>query len=309
MAISVLTPLQLIAGAGLLQNQGLVASPKMTAAINAYKATPVMTAFFQALNAGADIASAGANSAPAFTNSVPSAYANVANIGTQLSTALTTQSAYDFNGDISKFIQAINLSLAYTENTNLFINSAVNSQTYLGNTFTTTNDMITGDITKVNLSTPAFGQDLTKLGVLIDLNNLSDFGSPLALTQRIINVVGNVPVLSIAFLAAGVPQDIIFNLTNPTVNVTDSIQKLMYKAMTQITGDNLNQILKILKVTTTGLETMADLLNPVKIFPTSYQSLTVTTSNGLRAIYVDSTGSVNSKLATELPRYVTTSTA
>ena len=56
---------------------------------------------------------------------------------------------------------------------NLFINSAVNSQTYLANTFSSTNDSITGDITTVNLATQAFGSDLANLGQLIDLTDLS----------------------------------------------------------------------------------------------------------------------------------------
>ena len=211
-------------------------------------------------------------------------------------------------GDISKFVQALNLCQSYAENTNLFINSAVNSQTYLANTFTSTNAMITGDITKVNLATQAFGSDLANLGRLIDLSNLGDLGSPLNLVQRIISLTGNIPVVSIAFLVAGVPQDVILNLTSPTVNVTDSIQKLMYQAMTTITGSDLAQILKVLHITTPNINTMADLLNPVKLFPNSYQSLTVTTSNGPVAIYIDSAGSVNSTLTNVLPAYVLSAT-
>jgi hypothetical protein len=51
---------------------------------------------------------------------------------------------------------------------------------------------------------------------------------------------------------------------------------------------------------------MADLLNPVKIFPNSYQSLTVRTSVGLRAVYIDAVGTVNSNLLKYLPNYVLT---
>jgi hypothetical protein len=175
----------------------------------------------------------------------------------------------------------------------------------LANTFTSTNDSITGDITTVNLATQSLGSDLTNLGQLIDLTDLSDLGSPLALVQRIVEIVGNVPILSVAFLSVGVPQEVVLNLNSPTATVADSVQKLMYLAMTQINTDNgLTQILRVLGVTTVNIDTMADLLNPVKLFPNSYQSLTVTTSNGPRAIYIDSQGSVNSKLTTELPPYI-----
>jgi hypothetical protein len=302
MAGNTLTPLQLIAGAGLLQNQGISVSPELTAAISAYSNTAVMSAFFDALANDSSLATLAANSVPAFSNSLPAAYAN---IGTQMTTAITTQASADFgSGDISKFIQAVNLALSYTENTNLFINSAVNSQTYLGNTFTSTNDMITGDVTSINLATVAFGQDLARLGRLIDLRDLGDLGSPLSLIQSVVKVTGNIPVLSLLLLAEGVSEDIVLNLTSPTLSVADSVQRLMYQAMTKITGTDLAQILKVLAVTTPNIETMADLLNPVKILPNSYLSLTVTTANGPRAVYINSTGAVNTNLETLLPAYV-----
>jgi hypothetical protein len=49
---------------------------------------------------------------------------------------------------------------------------------------------------------------------------------------------------------------------------------------------------------------MADLLNPVKMFPRSYNTLTAPTVNGLRGIYIDSSGTVNTRLETELPASV-----
>jgi hypothetical protein len=305
MAGNVLTPLQLIAGASLLQNQGLSVSPELSAAIAAYSATPLMTAFFDALALDASLATLAANTVPAFSNSLPAAYAA---LGTQMSNVILAQASADFgSGDVSKFIQALNLVEAYTQNTNLFINSAINSQTYLGNTFTSTNNMITGDVTTINLATAAFGTDLVNLGGLIDLSELNDLGSPLALIQRIVELTGNVPVLSLLLLVEGVSEDIVLNLTNPELSVADSVQRLMYQAMTKITGSNLAQILKLLKVTTAGITTMADLLNPVRLFPNSYLGLTVTTSNGLRAIYLNASGAVNTKLEQQLPDYVVAS--
>ena len=87
----------------------------------------------------------------------------------------------------------------------------------------------------------------------------------------------------------------------PSAQGDDAEQKLMYNGMVKVTGTTLTQILSILRVTTPGISTMADLLNPVKIFPKSFNTLTAPTSNGLRAIYIDSTGAVNSNLLTTLP--------
>ena len=81
----------------------------------------------------------------------------------------------------------------------------------------------------------------------------------------------------------------------------------MYLAMTKITGNDLTQVLTALNVTTVGIETMADLLNPLKLFPNSYQSLTAPTATGPVFIYVNSTGSVNTELTTQLPPYVVSS--
>ena len=76
----------------------------------------------------------------------------------------------------------------------------------------------------------------------------------------------------------------------------------MYTAMTQITGTALTQILRILGVTTPNINTMADLLNPYKLFPTSFQTLTVTGTNGVsQNIYINSAGTVNSTLSQYLP--------
>lgn len=304
---SILTPLQLIAGSGLLQNQGLEVSPALTDSITAYENTALITAFNNAVSAGAGIIGIGASTCPAFSDSVPTAYANLGNV---MTTVIQTQANDDFGpNDISKFVQAINLAQSYAEASNLFVNSAVNSQTYLGNTFTTTNDMITADITTVNLATQAWGNDLIKLGRLINLDDLNNLGSPLALVQQIIRATGNLPVLSVYFLNEGISQDVVFSLNNPNAAVSDSVQRLMYQAMTKITGDDLNQVLQVLAVTTEGIETMADLLNPVKLFPNSFQSLTAPTANGPRAIYVNSTGSVNTSLAVELPAYVVSTVA
>lgn len=297
-----LTPLQLIAGSSLLQNQGLVVSPELTASISAYENTPLIQAFLAAATLDSTLETLAANSVPAFSNSLPAAYSS---LGTQMTEEINAQATLDAgSGDISKFVQAFNIATGYGQLTNQFINSAVNSQTYLANTFTNTNDSITGDITTVNLATAAFGQDLENLGNLINLSNLQALGSPLLLIQKIINISGSSPTLSALLINQGVPQEIVVNLNRPTLSVANTIQRLMYQAMTQVTGSDLAQILKLLKVTTSNISNMADLLNPAKLLPNSFQSLTVTTALGLRAVYVNASGSVNYNLETELPSYV-----
>jgi hypothetical protein len=316
MATGTLTALQLNAAAGLLQNQGIGISANLTSAISSYENTSLISPLLSTISVGStgnilsanvisNVETLAANTCSALSNSIPPAYSS---LGTQMTTAVLAEAAVDICGNnVSKLAQAVNQAQSYTEQSSIFINSAVNSQTYLADTFTSMNSMTTGEITNVNLATGPFGTDLQNLGRLINLNNLGNFGSPLALTQQLYSVAGVIPVLSQAFVAAGISTDIVLNINRPTTSVTDSIQKLMYQAMTTITGDNLNQVLTVLGVTTTGISTMADLLNPLKLFPNSYQSLTAPTANGPRAIYLDAVGSVNTALATQLPPYVISS--
>jgi type IV secretory pathway VirB2 component (pilin) len=311
-----LTALQLDAAAGLLQNQGIAISGNLTIAISAYEGTTLLSPFLTTINIGStgnilsstvlsNLKTLAANTCSALSNSVPPAYSS---LGNQMTDVILAEAAVDICGNnVSKLTQAVNQAQAYTDQTSTFITSAINSQTYLADTFTSMNSMITGEITEVNLATGPFSTDLKNLGRLINLADLNNFGSPLALAQQLYSVSGVVPILSEAFSIAGISTDIVLNITSPTVSVTDSIQKRMYQAMTTITGDSLSQILTVLGVTTVGITTMADLLNPLKLFPNSYQSLTAPTATGPKAIYLDSAGAVNSSLVTQLPSYVVSS--
>lgn len=310
-----LTALQLNAGAGLLQNQGIGINGNLIVAISAYENTPLISPFLSTITTGsanilsaniiANLETLAANTCSALSNSIPPAYSS---LGKQMTTVVCNEAAVDLcGGDVSKLTQAVNQAQGYADQTSVFINSAVNSQTYLGNTFTDTNSMITGGISSVNLATGPFGTDLKNLGRLINLKNLGNFGSPLALVQQLYSLTAVIPALSVAFVAEGVNEEIVLNLTDPSVSVIDSVQKRMYTAMTKITGNTLTQILNIFNVTTMGIETMADLLNPLKLFPNSYQSLTAPTAIGPVAIYVNKEGSINNTLTTGLPPYVVSS--
>ena len=329
---STLSPLQLTTTTNLLQNKGLRVSPVFTNAVSSYESNSLISTWITMqtqANAGtggisvanknalANIASA---TCPALGDSVPSAYLSAfANVAypypglsgiakTKANLYLGSPTGASTNWDTSRFAQILTACLAYSGLVNQYIISACNSDTYLCDTYSNADAMTTGDITKVNLATGAFGQDLVNLGQLWNLTDLDNLGSPLALVRQIINVIGAVPVISLTFIGAGVPADVVVNLDDPKASVSDSVQKSMYLAMTQITGDALQQVLSLLGVKTAGLTSMADLLNPVKILPNSFQSLTVTTKNGTRAIYTNASGSVNTNLVQSLPAYVLSST-
>lgn len=206
------------------------------------------------------------------------------------------------NHDNGKFAQTFSLTQAFCNETNTFIESSYNAENnYLGDTFTDMDNLVTADYTEVNLDTQGFGNDLKNLGNLINLANLDNYGFPYALIQQIAKIGGIVAPIVVALSITGVDEGIILNIGDPTMVITDVNQKKMYSAMQLIKGDDLEQILQLLGVVTPGINSLADLLNPVKIFPNSFSTITAPTCNGLRAVYLTTSGIINSRLETLLP--------
>lgn len=311
----------MIAGATLSNNGGVALANTWTAAVGSYTGTTLLTPFFAAA-ANSSAANISANTmnymftfcsgtVPALADNTPAAYSGLGTNTTAGFTGIVTSqgSSYLGNGNVTVFAQVFSAAQGYVITTNDYINTSINSQTYLGSTFTTMNSLITGNLSDTTLAMGTFGDDLAKLGQLIDLNNLGNFGSPAALFRQLVTLTNITPSIRAALIQAGLDEASIGNLTNPNVNVDTNVQRLAYIGMQNITGTDLEQVLAIFGVTTTNITTMADLLNPIKIFPNSFPSLTVRTYNQdatsvLRAIYDNSQGVVNSKLLIYLPQYV-----
>ena len=334
----------MIAGSALSNNQGVAIATDFTNAISSYTSTSLLTPLVATFgNSGAaglsnatllNLETMAANSCPALADNTPSAYAS--DIGNILGNAILGNSIAGFtgvitdigntylgNGNVTVFSQVFTGAQGYISQTNEFINSAYNSQNYLGSTFTSMNSLITGNLTDVNLALPSFGSDLARLGYLIDLGNLGNFGLPSTVFRQLATVTNLTPRVTLALKQVGLTTAQIENVTDPAASLTDTEEAKLYKAMLLVTDVALKQVCDILRITlpvagvstsqpqNPGLTTMADLLNPVKIFPNSFASLTVRTYNQgatsqLRSIYLDSTGNVNSKLTQYLPRYVIT---
>ena len=323
MTIGILTPLQMIAGASLSNNGGIRIANNWTAAVNSYTGTTLLTPFFAAVansSAGGITANTLGNlftfcsaTVPALADNTPAAYSSLGtNISAGFTGIITTQgNSYLGSGNVTVFAQVFSAAQGYVGATNNYINTSINSQTYLGSTFTTMNSLITGNLSDVNLAMRSFGTDLAALGQLIDLSDLGNFGSPASLLRRLATLTNITPGVSNALIQAGIDQANVNDIITPNVNVDDNLQRLAYQGMLKVTGTELEQVLAVFGVTTPNINNMAELLNPVKIFPNSYPSLTVRTYNQdtstvLRAIYDNNQGTVNSKLLIYLPRYVLT---
>jgi hypothetical protein len=317
-----LTSLQLIAGAYLANNSGIQLNSALSNNLSSYDSTTVIDSLKQVYsNIGvldaATISSLtvlGANICPALSDTTPNAYA--ANIGLFFGNAALGNSTQGFsglvanvgntflgNGDDSIFTQIFSSAQGYIISTNNYILSTKNSNSWLSQSFTNMNNLITGSLSEVNLAFSAFGSDLARCGQLINLANIDNFGSPLALCQQLDNIAAVTPTINFGLSAAGYDIDVV---TNPptTLQAYLQLEKTLYEIFTQIKGTDLAQVLDILDVTTANITTMADLLNIIKIFPNSYSSLTVKTVEGLRGLYIPGTQTINSLLKTELPSYV-----
>jgi hypothetical protein len=306
MITGILSSVNLIAGAGILGNIGgnpIDANADLGNAISSYTSTNVVARFLTIASSGYVDQNIVANTFPALTNAVPSAYQSNLGNATLTATISSANNQILGNGDLGEFEQVFSSAQAFVSQVNQLIKSTLNANASTNTTgYTSQDNLSTGGISSISQAFAAFGADLAQLGYLIDLNNLNNLGNPAAVLQQLTKVASTTPALNTALLNVGIPESAIVD--PESVTFTDQQQRLIYVAMTQITGVELQQILSLLRVTTAGLVTMADLLNPVKILPRSYNTLTAPTANGLRGIYINSDGAVNSRLETELPNSV-----
>lgn len=303
------TPLQLIAGAGLLNNQGIQVPTSLSNAVSSYNSTSFVQSltatiaaapgFGISANVVTSLKTLGSSTCPALGASVPASYAGANPLlpasepGGFGNLVANNAAMYLGDGSIDQFCQIFQIVTGFRKTANDLICSAVNASTYLGPTFTTMNNLITGQLTAVNLALKCFGADLAKSGNLINLSKLNNFGTPGGLLEQISDE-GKIPSGTLSCIAeklyeAGLTESDIILLATPaasnrqiTENEYNALQKKAYQAFTQINGDCLTYVLDILDAVIPGIDTLADLLDLQKIFPTSWPSMTVpdTTPDG-----------------------------
>ena len=319
MAESIVTPLQLTAGVGFYSGNGITTNAQLTTNVASYNSLAPIANLLYTINAAASNVSLGisagtltslkrlganvaGNYCPALGDSVPSNISlTIGNTG--FSNYVTSQaSTYLGSGDFSKFAQAFGAAQGYISLTNPLINSAVNANStdYLGPTFSNMNNLISGDISKINLAFPAFGADLAQAGDLFSLANIDYLGTPAGLLNQVAtqgNIINSsTPAVVAALQAEGLTmqniadlvnlnQQSLLNPTGLTENQFNTLQKRAYAGLDNVAGADLQQILDILNCTLPNILTMAGLLDPVNVFPTSYPSLTLPTPNGPVLIY------------------------
>ncbi len=194
-----------------------------------------------------------------------------------------------------EFVRMVQQCHQFKETNNSVIASLANSKIFLKGTFSNINDITTSDISGVNLAFKEFGNDLINLGKTLDLSQIHVFGLPSKLVLNLQAVDALTAALKFALLYSELSTAEVTDILNPSY-IPDAVQeKKIYNALTLIQGQDLTEIQIIANCSTEGLVSLADLINPLKMFPNSYKSLTIpqwstdtTSSKIYRLIYVGS---------------------
>lgn len=203
--------------------------------------------------------------------------------------ALQAWNEFNWNGtaadqatpEYKEFLGSFMSAQGFISNSNKSINVIDNSNQFLDGTYSNMNDLISADIAGVSLSSLDFGTDLENLGKVIDLQRIDRFGMPSNLLMSIGKAGAMTPDLSLALISAGLTKEEISAIVSGILpNWTVQLEQKIFGAFLIIAGENLAQILAPLQCKTSGLTTLADLLNVRMMFPISYASLTVPVYNG-----------------------------
>lgn len=195
--------------------------------------------------------------------------------------ALQAYNEFNYNGSTSysDFLQSFLTCYSYMKQNNSTIATMSNAPAFMEGTYSNMNDLITSDVSGVNLALLDFGQDLINTGKAINLATMQDFGTPSNLLKTLQTNNAITRSVSLALLMADLSTSelglILGNLAVPDAEQ----ERKIYDAFKIIVGDDLKEVLVPLNVNTVGLETLADLLDVKKLFPKSWPSMTVPAYN------------------------------
>ena len=193
------------------------------------------------------------------------------------------------SGAYKDFLSGFMTTYSFIQYSNNAILAVNNSQTFLNGTYSNMDDLISADITGVSVATTLFGQDLITSGKAINLRSIATFGLPSNLLTTLQQNNALTKSVSLAIIASGITVAELGQILG-NIEITNKEQeRKLYGAFGIIVGQDLKDVLVSLNCKTQGLESLADLLNPLKLFPNSYKTLTV-------PVYNTQGGPANSKV-------------
>ena len=181
-----LSSIQLIAAAGILGNVGgvaIAANTNLANSLSQYTSQSVVGRFEAIATSGYISYDVVASSFPGLTNGKPSGY-SIGNAASMTDTIVAQSAKILGDGDLGKFDQILSSAQGLVSQTNQLIMTTINANAATNTTgFTTQVNLSTGGISGVTQAYGVFSTDLFNLGNLIDLSNLDNLGSPVALVK------------------------------------------------------------------------------------------------------------------------------
>ena len=230
-------------------------------------------------------------------------------------------------GDAQRFGSILTTAQSYIGTANQFVGAASNASNYLEGTFRGMDNLITGGIDGISKWAQGLGGDMSELGATINFEKLDKLGSPgqllenmanqgslgslaekisnITLSESTVKALGGNVLTAAQLTLQGRPVTLssvgldVNKVVSLGAGIPGALQSDIYKVMSGVTGNELRQVQQILGNKQSNITTMADLLDPKKLLPNAFTTLTTpkkTASVGFRAIYEDETGSVNSEL-------------
>ena len=236
-------------------------------------------------------------------------------------------SGTDILGNANKFGSVLASAEGFVGGSNQLIAAATNAaSSFAGGTFPGMDAISTGGLSGITNALPDFGADLGSLGSTIDFGNIADLGSPGQLLQNLDNAGSLGPMFEkvadikidprIAGSLGGELSSVTNAIKNKTSglsigdlgisstqiakigpNLPNNIQSQIFDSFGSLSTAELGDVKGILKNTQSAITKGSDLMDPKKLFPTSFSTLTAplrTASVGDRAIYT-ADGAVNAE--------------
>jgi len=242
-------------------------------------------------------------------------------------------------GNPDKLSSIFGTAQGFVNAANDLVTGATRGLQHLGNTFTSMSNAISGGIDGVSNYVKGLGTDINKIGGTIAWydDDIDNMGSPGQLVKNvesrgtlgpIYKMLGDIRVdertaqqlgvnaansvfrtisgqgdFKLADLTQGVSLKVLgldLNaLARKGANLPAIVQKQIYDGLGKLTENEVKQVKAILDNTQAAVQKGQDLLDPRKLFASSFETLTTpirTASMGFRSIYQDSTGAVNPEL-------------
>ncbi len=231
----------------------------------------------------------------------------------------------DILGNAKKFGSILGSAEGFIGSANEMISAATNSASaFAGGTFPGMDGIMSGNLTGITNALPDFGADLGSLGSTINFDSIGDLGSPGQLLKNM-DLAGNLGPMYDKIADISVDPRIARSLGGDLSTITNAvnagtsgltlgslgvdlnkvaeigpalpnnIQSQVFNAFDGLSTAELGDVKGILGNTQAAIAKGGDLMNPQKLFPTSFSTLTAplrTASVGDRAIYT-ADGAVN----------------